>query len=120
MDALELLTQAIQERKPVSGRYDGLRREFCPHAIGSKRGQRHTLVYQFGGGSGSGLPPEGEWRCLRLDELEDLQMGDGPWRSAPNLFNPQSCLDEIDLVVQPLPSRSEAGDLRSLHGKHQG
>ena len=117
MDTTELLTQAIEERRPVSGRYDGLRREFCPHAIGSKRGRGHALVYQFGGGSESGLPPEGEWRCLRLDEIEDLQLGEGPWRSAPNLFSPQSCLDEIDLVVQPLPPRSDSGDQRTRQDK---
>lgn len=103
MDTNDILTRAIRERRPVTAWYDGVRRVFCPHALGTKGRQRHVLAYQFAGGSTSSLPPEGEWRCFDVAKLADAALHEGPWFTAPNLFNPQSCLDEIELVVQPLP-----------------
>jgi hypothetical protein len=108
MDAYQLLAEAIAAKQQVVARYHGEERVFSPHALGTKRGASHVLVYQFAGGSRSGLPPEGEWRCLNLDELTDLRMEPGAWRTAPNVFNPQSCLDEIEVLAEPLPPRATA------------
>jgi hypothetical protein len=52
------------------------------------------------------LPRAGEWRCFAVDRLGDVSSRPGPWHTAANVFNPQSCLDVIDLVVQPLPAAS--------------
>ena len=103
MDVYALLEQAILHRDQVSATYEGEVREFCPHALGAKGGKRHVLGYQFGGASQSGLPAGGEWRCFAVDRLANLSIRPGPWHTAPNVFNPQSYLDEIDVVVQPLP-----------------
>ena len=102
----QVLEEAIRTRQPVTGRYDNLRREFCPHALGTKNGERHVLVYQFAGDSESGLPDEGEWRCLRVDRLRDLSLTAGAWRTGTNVFNPQTCLDDVDAVVEPLVPRT--------------
>ena len=104
MDTYELLEQAIRDKQPVAARYDGGVREFCPHALGTKRGRRHVLAYQYGGASASGLPAGGEWRCLDVERLSEVAVRAGEeWRSAPNVFNPQSCLDEVEAVVEPFP-----------------
>lgn len=103
MDTEALLEHAILHREQVAATYDGERREFCPHALGTKQGRRHVLAYQFAGASGSGLPPGGEWRCFAVDRLVDAVSRPGPWHTAANLFNAQSCLDVVDLVAQPLP-----------------
>jgi hypothetical protein len=100
-----LIREAIAERIPLAGRYHGHDRWFCPHALGSKDGTSHLLVYQFSGGSERGLPAGGDWRCLRLSDLESLRPAPGPWRTGANLFGMQSCLDEIEALVQPLPPR---------------
>ena len=105
MDAYQMLAEAIAAKLQVVARYHGEARVFSPHALGTKRGAAHVLVYQFAGGSRSGLPPEGEWRCLNLDELTDVRMEPGAWHTAPNVFNPQSCLDEIEVVAETLPPR---------------
>ncbi len=104
MDTYTLLEHAILHREQVIATYDGQIREFCPHALGTKGDTRHVLAYQFGGKSTHGLPPQGEWRCFALDRLENVTTRPGEWHTAPNLFNPQSCLDVIDIVVQPLPA----------------
>jgi predicted DNA-binding transcriptional regulator YafY len=103
MDIYALLEHAILNRLQVVATYEGEVREFCPHALGTKGQRHHVLAYQFGGASRSGLPPAGEWRCFEVDRLANASTRPGPWHTAPNLFNPQSCLDVIDLVVQPLP-----------------
>jgi hypothetical protein len=41
-----------------------------------------------------------------LGQLSDIHVESGAWRTAPNVFNPQSCLDEVDLVADPLPPRA--------------
>ncbi len=106
MDTYALLEHAILHREQVVATYDGAVRQFCPHALGTKGQARHALVYQFGGESKSGLPASGEWRCLDLDELRNVSTRPRPWHTATNLFNPQSCLDDVDIVVQPLPPRA--------------
>jgi hypothetical protein len=103
MDTYELLAEAIRTKQQVHARYQGTRRVFSPHALGTKRGARHLLAYQFAGESRSGLPPEGEWRCLNVDDLDDITLQPGPWHSAANAFNVQSCLDEVELAAEPFP-----------------
>ena len=106
MENEHVLEEAIRTRQPVTGRYSNLVREFCPHALGTKNGERHVLVFQVAGTSTSGLPDEGEWRCLRVDRLQGLSITPGKWRTGTNVFNPQSCLDDVDAVVEPLVPRT--------------
>jgi hypothetical protein len=110
VDTYALLKQAIAHKRQVVARYDGAIREFCPHALGTKGVERHVLAYQIGGESRSGLPRTGEWRCFKVDELTDMALRTGPWQSAPNVFNPQSCLDEVEVAVQPFPPVVAADD----------
>ena len=46
-----LLEQAIEHHEHVTAMYDGERRAFCPHALGTKDGTKHVLGYQFEGGA---------------------------------------------------------------------
>jgi hypothetical protein len=104
-DAYAILAEAINNKQQVVARYHDEERIFSPHALGTKGSIAHVLVYQFAGGSHSGLPEGGEWRCLNLDELSEIRLEPGAWHTAPNVFNPQTCLDEVDVVVDPLPPR---------------
>ena len=103
MDAYELIVEAIRTRQQVTARYLGAERVFSPHALGTKHGKPHVLAYQFAGESRSGLPAGGEWRCLNLEDLEEIALHPGPWHSAANVFNPQSCLDDVAVAVEPFP-----------------
>ena len=108
MDAYTLLAEAIRERQQVVATYQGEERVFSPHALGTKGGVSRVMGFQYGGGSGSGLPPGGEWRCLNLEDLHDIRLEPGAWHTAPNVFNPQTCLDEVEVVIDPLPPRGSA------------
>lgn len=95
--AYALFRQAIVERKQVTLMYQGRPREVCPHCIGHKDGQEKVLTYQFGGASSKGLPPGGEWRCLFIDQAQDVTLKEGAWHTGPGHTRPQTCVDNVDV-----------------------
>jgi hypothetical protein len=98
----KLFSQAITQRKQIVCVYRGHRREVCPIILGHKRtGEEKALTFQFAGESKSGLPPKGEWRCLYLSEVSNVRLRDGRWHSGPSHEQPQSCVDIVDLDVNP-------------------
>ena len=97
----ELFAAAIQARQPIRCRYGGYLRELCPIILGHSHGEEKALADQFAGGSSSGLPPGGEWRCLFLDKVSDAQLRDGPWRSGDSHRAPQGCVEIVDLDINP-------------------
>ncbi len=98
-DTYALVCLAIEKRRQVQATYAGHQRRMCPHVIGAKDGQPRALFFQFAGGSSSGLPPAGDWRCLPLDGLTDVSIHDGPWHTRAH-SEPQLCIDEVDLEVE--------------------
>jgi predicted DNA-binding transcriptional regulator YafY len=94
-----LFRAAILGRKQVVCVYREKYRELCPHALGTKDGQERALAYQLGGESSSALPPEGEWRCLRLAEVSQPRMRDGDWHTGTRHSTAQTCVDIVDVEV---------------------
>ncbi len=96
-----IVRDAIANKKQVTATYNGYVREMCPHCIGrGKDGSEYALFFQFAGGSKTGLPPGGEWRCIKLDQLMDVASKAGPWHTAQAQHSkPQTCVKEVDLEV---------------------
>jgi hypothetical protein len=89
-----LIVTAIQKKLIVTTMYQGLPRVMCPRVIGYKDGTRvNALFFQFAGGSKSGLPPGGQWRCCHIEELSDVQVEPGEWHTGPSHTRPQNCVD---------------------------
>ena len=103
LDTYQLIAQAIQKKQQVIAAYHGYRREMCPHTLGrSRKGQRQALFYQFGGGSSSGLAPEGwpdNWRCITIDELTDVEVKDGEWHTSPVHTQLQTCVFYVEVEI---------------------
>jgi len=97
--SFESIRQAMAGRKVVIATYDGFTRRMCPHTLGYKNGREKALLYQFAGGSKSGLGPAGSpenWRCVFIDRLSDVQIEDGEWHTAIGGHSrPQTCVDQI-------------------------
>jgi len=103
MPAYEIIRDAILTKKQVTAIYHGHYREMCPHAIGQKNGRAQALFYQFGGQSSSGLAPPGSptnWRCIVIDELQDVKSRPGAWHTGDNHSRAQTCVGEIDVEVK--------------------
>jgi hypothetical protein len=97
-----LFERAIRQRKQVVCLYRRHRRELCPIILGHKKsGEEAALTFQFAGESSSGLPRGGEWRCLLLSDVSDARLRDGRWHSGSSHAQPQSCVDIVDVDVNP-------------------
>lgn len=99
MSVLDLIVQAIQHRLIVTAMYQGYQRIMCPHVIGYKNGELNALFFQFAGGSKSGLPPGGQWRCVRVAELSQVSIAPGEWHTGLSHPKPQTCVDEVIATV---------------------
>ena len=99
--AYALLERAMREKKQVVCLYDGHRRELCPVILGHTDGEEKALTYQFGGSTSSRLRPGGDWRCLFLARVTDIELRDGPWRDGKSHQTNQKCVAEVDLDMNP-------------------
>jgi hypothetical protein len=97
------LRQALVDRKQVLCRYQGYYRELSLHKIGQgvDRTDR-VFTFQFAGQTSQGaLPPSGEWRCMRVAEIDVIEVRDGPFYSGTSKgIRPQSCVKFIDVEVE--------------------
>ena len=96
-----LFEQAMVLRKQIFCMYGGYPRQLCPIILGHSQGEEKALTYQVGGQSKSGLPPQGEWRCLWLSKISNVQLHDGPWLTGSSHNRPQGCVEIVDLDVNP-------------------
>lgn len=86
--------------KAVAVTYAGHRREVCAHVLGlNKNGREQALTFQFGGGSNSGLPPGGEWRCMMLGNAHDVEIIEAGWHTDNNHNQEQTCVSQIDVEL---------------------
>jgi hypothetical protein len=97
----KLFAEAIRKRQQVHCSYGGYRRAICPIVLGHGKGEEMALVFQFGGESSSGLPPQGEWKCLRLAKVEDPELREGAWHAGASHRLPQSCVEVVDMDANP-------------------
>jgi hypothetical protein len=97
----------VESRRPISAAYHDLPRLFCPHRLGrNSKGERRVLCYQYGGKSESGLGLPGSpsnWRCIALEELSQVRLLRGPWRTAPNHSRPAHCIVDMDIDADDQP-----------------
>lgn len=94
-ETLELLASAVRQKKQVLCDYQGYPRQLCVHAVGWKNGREQAMAFQFAGESSKGLPPGGQWRCMKVEEIENATLHDGEWHSSDDHSKPQTCVDEI-------------------------
>jgi len=95
----DLIVTAIQQQQVVTAIYHDKRRVMCPHAIGNKDGKLNVLFFQFAGESNSGLPSGGQWRCIHLDDLSNVSIAPGRWRTRPDYARPEVCVGQIIAAV---------------------
>src|SRR5689334_1294290 len=85
----DLFSQAMRLQKQILCLYEGRARQLCPIILGHSNGLEKALTYQFGGQSRSGLPRGGQWRCLWLGKVSNVQLRDGPWYTGNAHTQPQ-------------------------------
>ncbi|MBN9305038.1 MAG: hypothetical protein BGO82_09975 [Devosia sp. 67-54] len=98
----ELFLAAMRGRRQIVCLYQGHRRELCPILLGRTGLEEKCLAYQFGGDTSAGrLPAAGEWKCLKLRDVRDAVLRDGPWRSGAAHSTAQTCMKMVEYDVNP-------------------
>lgn len=97
----ELFAEAIRRKQQVVCRYNGYERLLCPIVLGHSKGEEKALTFQFAGGTSGHLPKGGEWRCLFLARVEKPELRDGAWHSGSSHTQPQGCVEDVDMDVNP-------------------
>jgi predicted DNA binding CopG/RHH family protein len=97
----KLFGKAMRGRKQITCVYHGHYREVCPIILGHRDGEERALTYQFGGQSSKRLAAGGAWRCLTLSEVANVELRDGPWFTGSSHSQPQGCVMDVDLDVNP-------------------
>ena len=98
--SLEIIKKAMEERKSISAYYEGYFRKLSPYELGTKKGKYQCLFYQYGGESSKGIingKSKYNWRCLKLDKLEQIQILDEPLEK-PEIVShkrPSYCVDNV-------------------------
>lgn len=105
----QLCFGAILGRRQMLFSYRGRPREVCPHVLGYTKGKEMLLAYQFAGETTGFLPRGGEWRCFQVAEMHSIELREGAWHSGDKHSDRHSCVDDVDLDVNPdAPQRSWA------------
>jgi len=97
----QLIMQAMLARRQVLCIYGGFARALCPIILGHTAGRERVLAFQFAGGASSGLPPGGQWKCLDIAEMSEVELREGRWHSGRSHRQPQHCVAEVELDVNP-------------------
>jgi hypothetical protein len=95
----DVLCNALKQRLSLTIYYQGHKREVCPYVLGVKAGLRQCLFFQFAGSSEPELPPEGEWKCIPLNELKIFRLYVGPCQHSNSNLRPDHCMDAVDMVT---------------------
>ncbi len=97
---LEIIKKAMDERRSISAYYGRYFRKLSPYKLGTKKESYQCLFYQYGGESSKSIinsKSKYNWRCLKLDQLKQIQILDEPLQK-PEIVShkkPSQCVDNI-------------------------
>ena len=97
----DLIAQAMIKRQQVLCFYQGHPRAICPAILGHTDGQERTLAFQFAGSSSQDLPPGGDWKCLDVAGMSNVELRSGEWHGGSSHREHQTCVKVVDLDVNP-------------------
>ena len=97
-----LFLDSMRRRRQIVCVYQGHRRELCPILLGRTGLEEKALVFQFGGHTSEGpIPAGGDWKCLKLAEVREVRLQDGPWHSGGSHSAAQACMKMVEYDVNP-------------------
>ncbi len=98
--SFKMIFEAIRDKAVVECTYRGYVRQCCPHAIGHSDGVERVLMYQFAGGSSTGLPAGGEWRCMDINAISKISVRQRErWRTGLSNLRPRGCIEHVLIQV---------------------
>ncbi len=115
-----LIVQAMVELRPMTCLYKGHQRMFCPIILGHSKGREKALVYQFGGSTTEGPLLNADWKCFFVADMQDVALQEGTWQSGDSHRERQTCVDTVDLDVNPSSPYSPRRQITTLRRTARG
>ncbi len=107
-----LFVEAMIDEKPIRCMYGEHVRDVHPIILGyNKTGEEVALNYQFSGETSTHLR---DWKCFYLSKVYDGKLQDGPSPKVPTTGGRNSCVDAVDLDVNPLSPYNPKRSLTAL------
>ncbi|HTR84981.1 MAG TPA: hypothetical protein VMI56_10920 [Reyranella sp.] len=76
----DVIRDAIISKRSVTAQENGYTRRFSPHKLGREsNGEDVVIGYQYAGDRPGGLPKGGDWCCLRLSSLDEVEPNGDEW-----------------------------------------
>lgn len=114
----ELFLEAMRGKRQIVCVYQGHRRELCPILLGRTNLEEFSLTFQFGGDTSAGpISPPGSWKCLKLKDVRDAVLRDGPWHAGESHSAAQSCMKMVEYDVNPSSPYNPVFRLRPIPAK---
>lgn len=89
-------------RSPVRLTYGGKQLVVCPYILGHAVGEERVFVLLLDGGSERKESEPGNWMCLRVAKIQNMETLDRPWIERPYPGPVQRCVDQVHLDVRQL------------------
>lgn len=96
---MDIIEQAIRDKKLISFKYNGHSRLAEPHVLGDKDGVRQVLCYQIGGTSSKGVVPD--WRRFDVHSTYNLTVEAQSFPGARPQPGRHSSWDRVIIIVAP-------------------
>jgi hypothetical protein len=76
--------------------------------LGHSQGLEKALVYQFAGSTSKGPLAAPEWKCFFVSKMGVVEIREDAWQSGDLHRKRQSCVEIVDLDVNPFSPDSPA------------
>lgn len=96
------LREANLHRRPVRLTYGGKELVVCPYILGHAVGEERAFVLAVDEAGERKESERGNWICLRLTKIQNIENLDRPWVDRPYPGPVQRCVDQVHLDVRQL------------------
>ncbi|UPK19150.1 PIN domain-containing protein [Bradyrhizobium sp. 131] len=101
--AFRMLKDAILQRRPVRLSYGGTQQTVCPYILGHAGGEERAFALALDGAQQRNKSEQGAWICLRVVNVQEIEILDQPWAEQGYPGRVQRCVDQVHLDAMRLP-----------------
>lgn len=115
--AFVAIKEAILQRKTLRLNYDGKDVTACPYILGHALQEERAFVLALDGMGKPSRAERGQWMCLRLESVKDIEVLDQPWTEQPYPGRIQRCVDNVHLDASRLGTRESTAAATRVSSK---
>ncbi|MCK1480555.1 PIN domain-containing protein [Bradyrhizobium sp. 197] len=92
--AFRTLREAVLQRRPVRLSYGGRQQTVCPSILGHAGGEERAFALALDGARQRSKSEQRGWICLRVADVQEIEILDQPWTEQAYPGRVQRCVDQ--------------------------